>query len=1827
MAGDKAYYAFPFALLAVALMLMVPNVSHAANATNATTLQFQSTGTGPCVIPKAAKGDTCSYSSIIGLQVAGHTVSCGYVQECPGTCGTGGPTDSATASSAVGTGSIQGGGSYSSGEINYCNGGYDNYYSITLPSGSSARYECQDGPQQATSGTGSSAYSNYYDAGSCDIVDYNTTTTNYPYALNGIITSGGSSPVTATPAISNVLNDNTANALWLLSCPQSPGTSTAEYFDSNPASYIGGDTCQTYDVPLTSGAKVTTMITWNAFAPLSGNIVNLTFTNLAAGSISDIAYSGATNSIGSPTFQISNGYNTNSYIFQQVPSGPQKGVWSWQASRANVVGFSPALLSQWQGYSSLSYTGGNQFSYIQPLTETVDGTTYQWTCQDTYSFSFGSPSGGGTYTIDSIQNANIPLPDGEQASVVPYMLYNITLPSLASDVNYNPSNAVMALSLDTYSPHNLGTPSQSLDPFPFYSDSGFFGGQSGASGSYLGVFSPDLMSVAAPQTKALGNPSPTILSALTTGAASALGFDPKLATIGVYADGELPNPTYISASPNDFVYVLNYTSTCSFLCFSSATSSNLYVMRFVPKGDYNLSNYQPGSVPFTFSGDDPSALTTWSKEWGSYWANSLLQQGQDLYITNVYPVSSTSSAFWGAYSTSTGLGSSSSSSSSSSSGGPSISVTPRSTVGASAGQQVQFQISIIDSNPVPYYVTITDSQGNFASVPIQSGNTGVYTYTVPAGASGSDALTFKLGDTKGGAASTTASIDVGPSTIIPTAIASDYNNDLFIMGANEVTGSNTFEVGVIWGNGVIQPPVTVNTPINFIASDELAASPGGQYLYIANATTITPGSNGVINIYQTSNFNAIGNIPLAFSTADYSMNVVAYLAAGGPYSDPAVAAAYQGSGEVLDQPSNHHPIAITDSGGIIYVLDNWTIDVGGMHSSELLLRAFSYNGVELPVGYSTINTIVQGAQYIQSPNIAGGQMPPYGWPLSVNISVGSGSPVSYCAADCTFSPTSASLASSQYPPIGPMIKATGVVGPTANDLGFTSDFNGTSYLVAHVYQAQQTNALSGIYNFLFGSSPTPVYSELVVFRPTLTNYTRQSLAADSPYVCYTDKDFGSASPCVYDSSAAPTLTGMYPPVMGVPSSFYYLESKGSPQQYLSLQNVASSLLPTGLNCQATSGGLEECQQAASAAASINSQQIATALSGSEAGAATAVSTQPNTYVNSIISGYVLIPYKITYDLGEGASNPKAALVAGTEPPYGSPSPADYEQVCPRRGGGPCTEVPICASPSSPLNAPATGHIVQYAYGRVNLPSSDSLNNTIEGGGTYVQFQPANNYYIANVSDAGMITLPRTDMNIFTNRLFGEAYINRTISPGSLDPNGYTSPMVINAVRQNGYQENYFIQSAKSGATYPGYSLQQSQPADPTELQILGASCGSSCPSTYYYSTDPSAIYQGSSSLLFAPLSQVNYLQLFDIFQRASNLYYLGFATPENSFLGYNRLIYTLVDRFNNVVFMPLSVDFANQGQITLTPTVTVNALNANETKIDITGLATYTNSVGTFPLPAGSDVYLYYDTNLNYFSSTLFPNPLSGSASDPYYQYALQCAFSSTGGSCPLANPLSTITQGTSAATLADFVSFKTNYGATPNECAPEPQSLLTVPAANQCNIYGAGGLPSSVFDPNINGYQYCDPTSPNGDGVLTSQMGLMSIVQTDANGGFSYTFNVCGTGSHQVVASYYGSPGPEPFYVTQTPLTQSAGQYEFFSAGNTNGATAQKTLEYGYTFSPNVIASDVQVGSYALGFGSVGLLSLVAMVALIFAALAVRGRIPQKRKRKTAKRSARKKR
>ena len=287
--------------------------------------------------------------------------------------------------------------------------------------------------------------------------------------------------------------------------------------------------------------------------------------------------------------------------------------------------------------------------------------------------------------------------------------------------------------------------------------------------------------------------------------------------------------------------------------------------------------------------------------------------------------------------------------------------------------------------------------------------------------------------------------------------------------------------------------------------------------------------------------------------------------------------------------------------------------------------------------------------------------------------------------------------------------------------------------------------------------------------------------------------------------------------------------------------------------------------------------------------------------------------------------------------------------------------------------------------------------------------------------------PEIQYNLFSNRLFGEIYINQTISPsyatsiaqqletagiayvgslgglGSLGSFGSTfdsyaglagcllsapaCPKVVNATRNYNYTEDVYVQYTlnplfqtfnninldssvsswgnaftaallRRALLRPGLpggerdtdGLHPQQHDNGRKLRreglpehapehrarrgrpepVVGSLFGLS---GYYYSTTSSSNLLGGNNILHLQRDDRHHTTTRSTRSstgcRTSTGWTSTSPTPRTTY-GYNRLLYTYVDRFNNTVYMPVDVDFANTTLLTLNTSSAVNTLNVNQ---------------------------------------------------------------------------------------------------------------------------------------------------------------------------------------------------------------------------------------------------------------------------------------------------------
>jgi hypothetical protein len=1750
-------------------------------------------------------------------------------------------------------------------------------------------------------------------------------TSGSDFVSGGAQEVNGAPSLTNTPVISDVLQSNAGNAGWLITCPLAPNTvNTVEYFTIDPSGFTMGDTC------LAPPAQdLTTTVYFNlsmscSSTTLANSIPYFAFHDLAVGNAYSLAYSGTTNYMDRGVNDISNGYDTETYIFGQVPPSTQYGLWTWSAdfadlSRINNEGEACTQLANGEYTCTqnpvdyLSFSEMSESAYLGPLTEscgsssTVDcdypyvynvianvvsitpttipvpsntpyggyvsipsgpgaqaplpdsvlypytewdnfvsnkcaddlvqmcsgayagtialGSTHSSDCSGTFTLvandvslhtnggvsscitqdNVGASGNGcvsengfydggmclwtwdqhagedflmshydtgdwGFWQCDawhgcSFKGGYVPsTPSGGQPSsqfymnlgALPYLLYNLSMPSQYSTASNR--QQTLNLTLDLYSEQNYLNPgADSMGAVPLSTGSGLFANETSADPTsfppLLSLYPGGLTAPSSDASDLQVLPSYSFVSSLKDSdlaflLQNAFGISgdslaSSSGTIGDYEQFSMQDPVSIAETPDDYVYVLTHRPLGE---GEYGAASYLFGMRFIPAGYFNVTSDSPAGIS-----TDPA---DWSTQWENYWSRSFEEQASSLYVTYFVPL------------------------------------------GCYAGDTWFWLFGDYwEALPCSYQSTMMSN---------------------------------------------------------PLAVAADYASDIFIAGTSSLNYPDTSDFNVMEISSTPQAPMITDDavgyemnlqsyPLNpqgaYFLSDDFAASPSGQEVYVAY-----PSDGGFVYVFSTPTssggagiFQQIQLIDLDYSNQTYNLDMGAYLANGGPFDDPAVSSLYAAAQDTYDVSSNHHPVALSDVGGILYVLDNWTFTVVSPGipctgcrtpavSSILMLRAFN-GSREIPVDGSAIS--YSKAVNNEEPLLTTGfsnptSWPPFGWPLSAaigksdvpssqgtNCGIGMGNPpcqtgnwITYCADGCTdvpgilpsgypANPADADTYNA-YPPIGPEITITYARAPRiATPFGFTVDFNNTAYLVANVPDTKIGTA----------ASATTATTYLGVFKLAFVNYTKISLGSYAPHTCYVS-NWKSPSPCSSVTSA--NFIEMSAPVIGMPSAFSYDESQGSSAIYsqsVGLTGIPglTAISPAAQN-QANTAASEEGSSGTittiGMSGNINTLQNSyTGLSS----LAPASSVPSFTYINSIISEGLVVPYCAEYKISQ-------TWTLGTA----APSP----QSCTCSEYPPDTTWPGTSTDISATSCTITSDISYCGSSLAPLQSS-SLNDTVEGGSTYIQAIPSKTYYTPNLSDASSIVQPYLNYDLFTSRIFGEAYTNLTVNPTDYSYYSNPSPIpdVINAIQTYQYQL-ITVNQVYGGVTYPEYSYQLAVPVPNNGL--VGVNCLSytaspANPADCYY--DPLNYFMGQSALDYAAAAQTGTVSLLSMYVQTSQLdsMVLDLGSDQNM-LGYNRLIYTFIDPFNNIIYAPIDTDLAQTTQITLNPYLTVNILNVNETNVIVYGTATLTNSQGEVQPLAYNDIYIYYDTDLNYYDTV---NTLTVGTSNyapfSYYWDSLMCAFfpgTRPSTSCQLTDPLDTLFQAdNNGETLSNEVSnvmYEPNFNSI-GQCAMLPPSMLV--AANlqtDCNALADNTLSVNVVygGAMAGAYQYCLPTHPDGTGIFTSQLGLVNVVQTDGNGDFNVAFDACGNGEETVIAKYFGGPPPQPVTITQNLLTQSAGIDEFLPV-----PSSETSQEYNYIIGPYTTEYQISIGAFALSFGNLDTVAVLAFVIAIVA-LARRG-------------------
>lgn len=957
----------------------------------------------------------------------------------------------------------------------------------------------------------------------------------------------------------------------------------------------------------------------------------------------------------------------------------------------------------------------------------------------------------------------------------------------------------------------------------------------------------------------------------------------------------------------------------------------------------------------------------------------------------------------------------------------------------------------------------------------------------------------------------------------------------------------------------------------------------------------------------------------------------------------------------------HHPLAIQDVNGYLYVLDYWAgitgeecgvsiqnfggtgqlcatpwigallcsdpilhilqgqsplspctgQGAGGVDFGILALRVINSSGVDVPIQPTYYNDlwyfpILSNHVVLDKVSLPNDMLyPPYGWVISANLDSDSdpNDALFLCGGGPNPNPSGSGNEAGNYKPPGGTAQGNPTCyGPDKNYPGSFRPIGPYLYIqhcskinlgiISFSVACSISNLLGASMSVSFnntvsiflpaqegdsqnwGNTEGPIdkvanpnyYTTLLFVKFDPENYTHEvgglnflpftSSDPNNPYEyykCYTNNtnaDVSNGGYCLYRGQ----LSNIRSPIYLLDNPFEYDENIGSWQTLTVPEVLSSDLNPSSPTATSEPNF------------GINTAQFPSSYGNIPAygGIGSQVNSAPTT-INSALSNYLVLPYEYSYTVVETPTITSTSAGCTGTPPAALTTATAYSGTL--------------------FNTSTT-----------QQSNSNAQPASVESGASYAE-SASNTSSFYQPALTGIIAPPTLFYSLLTNREFGKIYINSTYSP-------YTNTQgILNATTQYTYVENIFTQGAN-----PGYAVEQEVPVTPSCLAPSCAAPLANINNAYVINNTFANVVDNTPLLV----------NLFDWYKLPVNNWNifltLNGSEDMNSAYGYHRIVYVYNDRFNNTIYMPLDVDIANITQIHLNVNPVINSTNANQTLVEVNGTAFWvpTFSTNEIPLKDGY-IYLYYDANLN----TIGYNALDSASTE-----AVQtCVFANTvqPNNCDFANPIANGLQYNaiegqypdgSYYINPNITTYHTAYNSLGgNECSPPANSLLY--PANQlftlCNIYNinnfATDVPGQAYstsqlsplcpmsaDGNI---QYCEPLFNNGTGYCTPQLGLFDIATTNASGYFSTNIVACGFGFHDIIAQYYGTPGPEPIIPHQSPISLAANP----SIPNSESLSFNA---FNYSWAPIQATQQAAIGTILLNIGNISAPLGVAVVVLL---------------------------
>jgi hypothetical protein len=1572
--------------------------------------------------------------------------------------------------------------------------------------------------------------------------------------------------------------------------------------------------------------------------------------------------------------------------------------------------------------------GGHTTTSTSTSTSTSTTTTQMTTTIETYTCQY-SYTYSETTSLQSVSNVQIPFNEVVTQNtggtpkvsyntfdtpILPYFTYSFSVPSQDSQL--------MSLSYDIFGPWNYYTPANSIDLFPIDTPDRFYV-------SYNGVL------VSGP-ADSLG--SLTSLQGLFSSIGNILNNIQNLANLGnmlhLNSGNKLGNPLVsdpisVAANPNDYIYVLNQSS--------SNGDYYISVLRLIPHGYYNSSSYPPSSVPSVSvdSSQQAQGLQQYVNNWKSYWGNVIDMQNQTTYVINSVDITTLLANYkYCTQPTGGGRGYSR---------GYCYSFTPE-------------NISVDDYGNVYIsgYFSYSNKPGLAKITGLLSGSPNAShsgsgwtinaTATYPSvAASPTGGLVFLGGPNSGYLEEFNGQslLNVGSVSLsfnVTSSASAGQNIALNIPYYLQNGGLYNLSIPGLYSSGTNFNPGTDFDKANY--HHVLGLQDVNGYLYVLDDWSAGLNSQKCYTLYHCPNANMNMLMVRVLNSTGFSVPISPTL-----FNDLYQQQQCYATGQVnlLGQCTSSEPTsnqAQCNPSNYCSIQSTGICKNGGGQGSEESATQFTYGCVASGTQTSTYYETATGI-FGNTPTY-----PPYGWVLSANITVSGWAPINFCSSAynagtnnpaCGWNPEHLPPNyKGNFKPIGPGL-ADVYVAP--QDVGFTVNYNDTINLIIKSGTAGSWHLCTavGVLPYpCYTSSTSPHYDELIVGTTlNVENYTKlfdgESL---QPVYCLTDSQADSSSSmCQYLNS----VSYMNAPVYTVTNPFRYLESLGTAQQLTFAGEIYSNLPPgaasqscasiltNGQTCSGTSyssqgppalsiqqspvnwgigdqitvqsatatntveilidgqvvastqgmvtyticSTIQNCLSAGnhqiegedvtsgqststtltvnptplltlfptvqvegnseyitansfngadSVELQINGQIVAGPSPGSVSytensltpseytvealdtnnnqqstatlyvvsnNVGSASSSQQSALTESLasqISGYVIVPYEYTYKLTQTWGNPSPT--AGGAYHNGVIAVTDSDDY---QNGCPTTDVFAQQGTTSS----STTSVFSYA---LTQGSSNQLAAVIEGGPTYLHDIFNNDYFVPNLTDNNLILPPQIQYVIKNDRLWATIYVNSTLCPsrGSSLDCSRNSQLVLNATNNTIYQVMYYMQTSPNsvGQALGGYKVFGSSiislPSYSASLVHGTNAVFTSKAAVFNYTS----LFEPTSVPLFSYYKQVVYDSPLDLYLNGTAYANSGYSGL--SLLGYQRLTYVFVDRFGNRVYAPIDADIAYPVTVTLNVQATPSLSNPNSTTVNITGQAGVFSNLGSAftPLGPNNSIYLYYDKDLNFVNYNPITDPTN----------AIYCAY---GANAPWAldcTPSNPVLAGRTA--NGNQITYAPTYNAS-GVCGPTPAGLLEK-NVRVCNIYGLQNLPTTCPATGMGSEEFCAPVYANGTGFCTSQLGLIGIAKTGVNGTFNAIVTACGNRQDQILANFYGYPGPEPVQVSQPPLYLAEN-----SVGSYSGVI-DTTNNINYQYAPSKQAVAVfQIGQFLLSYNDIGALAIIASILTALALLYLKRR------------------